>query len=52
MLLTLKCKISAIRMVATGCISLIFLIATVKISMNVKPEAEFTKYLNLYKFKT
>ena len=33
MLLTLKSKISAIRMVATGCMSLIFLIATVKISM-------------------
>ena len=49
--LSLKCKISAVRLVGTACIFLIFLIATVQISMECETqesEAGYTKKLNLY----
>ena len=51
MVLSLKCKISAIWLVETTCILLIFLTATVQISMECETqenEAEYTKHLNLH----
>ena len=50
-ILSLKYKISAIWLVETVCIFLIFLIATVQISMECETqesEAGYTKHLNLY----
>ena len=44
-------KISAIRLVETACVFMIFLIATVQISMACETQeskAGYTKHLNLY----
>ena len=54
-LLSLNCKISAIWLVETACIFLIFLIATVQISVECETqesEAGYTKNLNLHIPKT
>ena len=53
--LSLKCKISAIWLVEKECIFLIFLIATVQISMKCEKQESKTglkKHLNLYWPKT
>ena len=48
MVLSLKCKISAIWLGETVCIFLIFLIATVQVSMECETqENEVYKHLNL-----
>ena len=49
--LSLKCKISAVWLVETACIFLIFLIATVQISIECETqenEPGYTKHLKLY----
>ena len=49
--MSLKCKVSAIRLVDTACIFLIFAIAAVQISVGCETqetEAGYTKHLTLY----
>ena len=55
LLLSLKCKISAIRLVEKACIFLVLLIATIQIPMECKTQESkvgYTKPLNLNQTKT